>query len=65
LVWLRKYGNLDWSIPKTHSMSSPKQKETLAQKIKRLEKQIEDEKLKNMILNDMIDVFDNEYGSGL
>ena len=46
-------------------MSSPKQKETLAQKIKRLEKQIEDEKLKNMILNDMIDVFDNEYGSGL
>ena len=65
LVWLRKHGNLDWSTPKTHSISSPKQKETPAQKIKRLEKQLEDEKLKNLILNDMIDVFDNEYGAGL
>ena len=37
LVWLRKHGSLDWSTPQLHSMSS---KETPAQKIKRLEKQV-------------------------
>jgi len=65
LVWLRKHGNLDWNKPNIHIMSSPKQKETPAQKIKRLEKQLEDEQLKNEILNEMIDVFDNKYGAGL
>jgi transposase len=65
LVWLRKHGNLDWNNPKIYSMPSPKQKETPAQKIKRLEKRISDEELKNEILNEMIDVFDNQYGASL
>jgi transposase len=65
LVWLRKHGNLDWNNPKIYSMPSPKQKETPAQKIKRLERRISDEELKNEILNEMIDVFDSQYGAGL
>ncbi len=65
LVWLRKHGNLDWNKPKINAMSSPKQKETPAQKIKRLEQRIADEELKNEILNEMIDVFDTQYGAGL
>lgn len=62
LVWLRKHGSLEWSTPQLHSMSS---KETPAQKIKRLEKQLADEKLKNEILNKMIDVSDKQYGTSI
>lgn len=65
LVWLRKHGNLDWEKPIVRSMKSPKKSETPAQKIKRLEKQLEDERLKNSIMNSMIDVFDKQYGAGL
>ncbi|SEL66644.1 hypothetical protein SAMN04488008_104467, partial [Maribacter orientalis] len=53
LVWLRKHGTLDWSKPLRHQM--PKSKETPAQKIKRLERELSDEKLRNKILNTMID----------
>lgn len=63
LVWLRKYGTLDWRDPKYHKM--PKSKETPAQKIKRLEKQLSDEKLKNKILNTMIDISDKQYGTSI
>ena len=63
LVWLRKHGNLDWSKPSLHSMS--KSKETPAQKIKRLERELKDEKLKNTILNTMIDVSDKQYGTSI
>lgn len=63
LVWLRKYGTLDWNHPKTHQM--PKRKETPAQKIKRLERQLSDEKLKNEILNTMIDISDKQYGTSI
>ena len=62
LVWLRKHGSLDWSTPQLHSMSS---KESPAQKIKRLEKQLADEKLKNEILNKMIDISDKQYGTSI
>lgn len=65
LVWLRKHGNLDWSIPQLHSMENPKSKETPAQKIKRLEKELEDERLKNEILNKMIDTSDHHYGTSI
>lgn len=65
LVWLRKHGNLDWTKPNLHFMSSPKQKETPAQKIKRLEKELEDERLKNLILNEMIDISDQQYGTSI
>lgn len=63
LVWLRKYGTLDWSKPNIHTMS--KSKETPAQKIKRLERELSDEKLKNEILNTMIDISDKQYGTSI
>lgn len=62
LVWLRKYGNQDWNKPKIHSYLS-KMKETPAQKIKRLERELSDEKLKNKLLNTMIDISDSEDGT--
>ncbi len=65
LNWLRKHGSLDWSIAQVHSMNSPKRKETPAQKIKRLEKLLADERLKNEILNQMIDISDKQYGTAL
>jgi len=64
LVWLRKHGNLDWSKPNL-IMSTPKQNETPSQRIKRLEKALEDEKLKNLILNEMIDTSDRQYGTSI
>ena len=64
LVWLRKYGTLDWNNPKAR-LSCNKMKETPAQKIKRLEKELSDEKLKNKILNTMIDISDQQYGTSI
>lgn len=48
-----------------HSVSTPKRKETPAQQIKRLEKQLSDEQLKNKILNRMIDISDQQYGTAI
>lgn len=63
LVWLRKHGTLDWTKPIHHFM--PRAKETPSQKIKRLEKELSDEKLKNEILNGMIDLSDQQYGTAI
>lgn len=63
LVWLRKHGSLDWCVPKTTQM--PTRKETPAQKIKRLERELADEKLKTKILNTMIDIADKQYGTSI
>jgi len=60
LVWLRKHGTLDWSTPCERMM--PKAKEPPIQKIKRLETELEDERLRNVILNEMIDVADKQHG---
>ncbi len=65
LVWLRKYGNLDWRNPKISFMSELSKKETPSQKIKRLEKELSDERLKNKILNKMIDLSDQQYGTSI
>ena len=65
LVWLRKHGNLDWSNPTKHLMNTPKRKETPAQKIKRLERELSDERLKNEILNMTIDRADQRYGTSI
>jgi len=64
LVWLRKHGKLDWSKP-ISMPDMPKSKETPAQKIKRLERQLEEEQMKNIVLNKMVDVMDKEHGAGL
>lgn len=63
LVWLRKHGTLDWSQPRLVAMV--KSKETPAQRIKRLERELSDEKLKNKILNKMIDLSDKQYGTSI
>lgn len=65
LVWLRKHGKLDWTKPSLHTMSLPRRKETPAQQIKRLEKELADEKLRNEILNTMIDISDQQYGTAI
>lgn len=63
LVWLRKHGTLDWQNPQYQQM--PKSKETPAQRVKRLERELSDEKLKNQLLNEMIDVSDKQYGTSI
>lgn len=63
LVWLRKHGKLDWFAPSELPMNKPK--ETPAQKIKRLERELEDERLRNLILNEMVDHMDKETGGKL
>jgi len=66
LTWLRKHGKLDWTQPVRLTMpKTPKAKETPAQKIKRLEHELEDEHLRNRLLNEMVDILDAEYGAGL
>jgi transposase-like protein len=62
LVWLRKHGTLDWKKP---AMSIPRVKETPAQRIRRLEKELSDERLKNEVLNRMIDLSDRQYGTAI
>jgi hypothetical protein len=47
-------------MPKT-----PKAKETPAQKIKRLERELEDERLRNLLLNEVVDILDSEHGMSL
>lgn len=63
LVWLRKHGRFDWS-PQGMSMM-PRAKETPAQTIKRLERELEDERLRNLLLNEVVDILDAEHGAGL
>ncbi len=65
LVWLRKYGNLEWNKPRLTTMKNPRAKETPSQKIKRLEKELEDEKIKNMVLNEAIKISDKQYGTSI
>lgn len=64
LVWLRKHGKLDWSNPENHTLMS-KTKETPAQKIKRLERELEELRLRDMVKDEMINIMDEEYGAGL
>ena len=65
LTWLRRYGTLNWSKPMVHSRKAPKTKETPAQKINRLEKALRDEKIKTMLLTEMIDIADSELGTSI
>lgn len=63
LVWLRKHGSLDWSPLMLRTMNSAK--ETPEQKIKRLEKELEDERTRNLIMGEMINAVDRQYGASL
>lgn len=61
LVWLRKHGTLDWSLPKDRILKSPKEK-TPDQRIKELEAALEAEKLKTKLLDTMINIAEKQYG---
>lgn len=65
LKWLRKHGTLNWSKPMVHSRKSPTAKETPAQKIKRLEKELEEERIKTALLDKMIEISDREFGTSI
>jgi transposase len=69
LVWLRKHGKLDWTGSNQRRrcpMSNHKPTiETPAQQIKRLERELADERDRNLILNTMIDLCDSKYGVNL
>lgn len=66
LTWLRKHGKMNWTHPVQLTMpKTPRAAETPVQKIKRLERELEDERLRNLLLNEMVDIMDAEYGAGL
>lgn len=65
LNWLRKHGTLDWRYPeRRQSMSEKKVVETPAQQIKRLERELSDERLRNEIFNEVLEIVDQEKGTG-
>ena len=63
LVWLRKHGQRDWTQTRNAAMSPSK--ETPEQRIKRLEKELDDERARNLVLNEMITIMDEEHGTEL
>lgn len=64
LVWLRKYGTLDWTLPKQHSMSEDKEL-TPEQRIKQLEAALKDEQDRNLIYKTMFNILQKEHGIAL
>lgn len=66
LTWLRKHGKLNWSTPVKLAMNkTPSVQETPEQKIKRLERELEDARLHNLLLDEMITILDRDHGAGL
>lgn len=63
LVWCRKHGKLDWRLPTLQPMMTSK--ETPIQTIKRLEKELDDERCRTLVLNGMIDIVDQQYGANI
>jgi|SRR5689334_4596471 len=61
LVWLRKHGNLDWTLPKLNTLSNSKEK-TPEQRIKELEAALEAEQMKTLFLTTAIDIAEKQYG---
>lgn len=65
LTWLRKHGKMDWTQPVRLTMpKTPKATESPAQQIKRLEREL-DERMRNLLLNEVVDIMDAEHGAGL
>lgn len=62
LTWLRKHGTLDWNNSNPHYMA--KGKETPAQELKRLRKEVEDWRLINELKEEALDIIDREIAPG-
>lgn len=60
LVWLRKLGNLDWTLPKLYQMQD--KEPTPEQRIKELEKLLKEEKQRSLLYKTMVDIVEKEYG---
>lgn len=61
LVWLRKHGNLDWTLPRFKALATSKEK-TPEQRIKELETALEAERMKTLFLTTAIDIAEKQYG---
>lgn len=64
LVWLRKHGTLDWTLPKQHTMSKDNEL-TPEQRIKQLEAALKDEQDRNLIYKTMFNILEKEHGIAL
>lgn len=64
LVWLRKHGTLDWTLPKQYSLDNQKDL-TPEQRIKQLEAALKDEQHRNLIYKTMLDILQKEHGIAL
>ena len=68
LTWLRRYGKLDWSQgissakTRVNSMSEQPSKLSPDQRIKELEKQLEETKLKAEFFEAVVQVMEQDYG---
>jgi transposase len=61
LVWLRKHGTLDWTLPKQYTLENDREL-TPEQRIKQLEAALKDEQDKNLIYKTMFDILQKEHG---
>lgn len=64
LVWLRKHGTLDWTLPKQYTVENEKEP-TPEQRIKQLETALRDEQDRNLIYKTMFDILQKEHGVAL
>jgi len=62
LVWLRKHGTLDWTLPKLRTLSATEKEKTPEQRIKELETALEAEQMKTLFLTTAIDIAEKQYG---
>ena len=62
LVWLRKHGTLDWTLPKLRTLSATEKEKTPEQRIKELETALEAEQMKTLFLTTVIDIAEKQYG---
>lgn len=60
LVWLRKHGSLDWTLPIMNTLSD--REKTPEQRIKELEAALEAERMKTLFLTTAIDIAEKQYG---
>jgi transposase len=64
LVWLRKHGTLDWTLPKQYTLDNDREL-TPEQRIKQLEAALKDEQDRNLIYKTMFDILQKEHGIAL
>lgn len=64
LVWLRKHGTLDWTLPKQYTLDNDKELSP-EQRIKQLEAALKDAQDKNLIYKTMFDILEKEHGVAL